>query len=261
MLYYIYKITNTINNKIYIGQHKVRPNERLRDYMGKGLAIREAYKKYGRSNFTKEILEYIEDDTKHLRVSERERFWIKQLNSKVPNGYNISDGGEGGCSKEAALKGALTRKKNNYKHSEETKLKQSEAKKGIPFSETHKKHLSEHHRLRKSYRILLENGSEKLIQDTLTNIAKQYNTSPNTLRRHSVKRIFTNGIMLLDIEPENYACCDSYFKKYKYIKCKDPIKGDICSYTALRLRIYKNKELYNGIVLKDCILGGTLYEI
>lgn len=81
---------------MYIGQHKIYPNEAFRRYMGKGIAIREAIKKYGKDNFDKEIIEYIEDDEKHNYVSEKEKFWIKELNSMSPNGYNISPGGEGG---------------------------------------------------------------------------------------------------------------------------------------------------------------------
>ena len=127
--YYIYKITNNLNGKIYVGQHKMRKNESLREYMGKGIAIQEAYKKYGRANFKKEIIEYIYDDENNEKVSEREIFWIKELNSKYPNGYNISDGGEGGCTKESAAKGVATKKARGYKPSEETKRKISEAHK------------------------------------------------------------------------------------------------------------------------------------
>lgn len=45
--------------------------------------INSAIKKYGKENFSFEILEYAEN------YNEREKFWIKYYNSKVPNGYNI----------------------------------------------------------------------------------------------------------------------------------------------------------------------------
>lgn len=137
MQYYIYKITNLINGKMYVGQHKVpEKEEAFRRYMGKGIAIKGAIKKYGKENFSKEIIEYIDDDEKHLKVSEREIYWIAELDTMYPKGYNLSPGGEGGCTKEAAEKVIATKKKNGTnKLSEETRRKISEAKMGVKFSE------------------------------------------------------------------------------------------------------------------------------
>ena len=81
MQYYIYKITNKLNGKIYIGQHLIpKYHETFRRYMCSGIAITEAYEKYGKENFNKEIIEYIDDDEKHEHVSEREKYWIAYYN-------------------------------------------------------------------------------------------------------------------------------------------------------------------------------------
>ena len=87
----VYKITNNINGKIYIGQAK-NTNDRFRSHCkpsSKGCLIDLAIQKYGAKNFTVEILE-----SQTSNYNEREKYWIRILNSKVPYGYNISDGGE-----------------------------------------------------------------------------------------------------------------------------------------------------------------------
>lgn len=84
----IYKITNLINGKIYIGKDE---NNR-KNYFGSGKIIKLAIKKYGKENFKKEILQ--ECDTRE-NIIFAEQWWIWHLNSKYPNGYNIANGGEG----------------------------------------------------------------------------------------------------------------------------------------------------------------------
>jgi len=85
----IYKITNLINGKYYIGKDK---NDR-NSYFGSGTIIKQAINKYGKSNFKKTILEKCNSNEE---LSSKEIFWIKKLNSTSPNGYNITTGGEGG---------------------------------------------------------------------------------------------------------------------------------------------------------------------
>jgi len=86
---YIYKTTNLINGKIYIGQHYgIRKN-----YLGSGTLLLKSIKEYGRENFSNEILEYCE---KLEHLDDREKFWIKELDSTNPDiGYNIAIGGTG----------------------------------------------------------------------------------------------------------------------------------------------------------------------
>ncbi len=95
----IYKITNTINNKVYIGQ-TIRPmQERFERHINDSLKeteprihLHRAIRKYGRQNF---IIECVDIAYDKQELNDKEIYWIDKLNSKV-DGYNIANGGIGG---------------------------------------------------------------------------------------------------------------------------------------------------------------------
>ena len=96
---FIYKITNTINGKSYIGQTIQNVKERFYQHCAtkcskavSNMAIHRAIKKYGKSNFTVEVIEEIDS----ANLNDRERYWIKCYNS-YNNGYNSTKGGQEGC--------------------------------------------------------------------------------------------------------------------------------------------------------------------
>lgn len=160
----IYKITNKLNNKIYIGQEKKYDP----CYYGSGILIKEEINKLGKNNFMKEIIEFC-DSIQSL--NDREIYWIRELNSRDPSvGYNIAPGGSLFCMNDEiskkisiSLKGKYTgekssrfgkkisedlrlKLKNNsgYKNwTEESRRKASESKKGIKFSEESRKKMSD----------------------------------------------------------------------------------------------------------------------
>lgn len=68
-IFYIYKTTNLINNKFYIGKHCTTKIEN--DYLGSGKRLRYSIKKYGKENFKKEILEFCLNKN-HLAEREKE---------------------------------------------------------------------------------------------------------------------------------------------------------------------------------------------
>ena len=87
---YVYKVVNTINDKVYIGDHST--NNEITFYKGGGLYLNNAKRKYGRKNFTLIPLEYF--PTKQEAFNTQEKY-ILEYNSIAPNGYNLSP--KGGC--------------------------------------------------------------------------------------------------------------------------------------------------------------------
>lgn len=107
----IYKITNSLNEKVYVGQTTTSLKKRFHGhcYDDAKNPINLAIKKYGKDNFKIELLEEVL--TKDL--DSKEQFYIKTLNTLSPNGYNLRTGGHTG-----------------YKFTDEVKLKISKSKMG-----------------------------------------------------------------------------------------------------------------------------------
>lgn len=116
---FIYKITNIITGKCYIGETvQIDPYKRWKkhlnciNYKDEGCpALKEAMKKYGINKFKFEVLIICFDEDRY----KYEKEYIKKYNSQVPNGYNILPGGEKGKSRLG------------IKHSNETKVKLSKS--------------------------------------------------------------------------------------------------------------------------------------
>lgn len=107
----IYKITNKYDGKIYIGQ-TVRT---LEERMGEHKRKKQTYfdKHYKNTNdFIVEIIDYANSIEE---LNEKEKYYISKFNSIFPNGYNYCEGGDN---------------TTGFRHSEESKRKMSEHKKG-----------------------------------------------------------------------------------------------------------------------------------
>lgn len=99
----IYKITNLINHKCYVGktnnfERRKKDHFRLAKIEGHkeyNKSLYQAIRKYGEENFSFDILESLED---YSKADEKEKYWIQKLDS-FKNGYNESKGGDGGSSK------------------------------------------------------------------------------------------------------------------------------------------------------------------
>ena len=144
----IYKITNTVNGKAYIGQStRDAIGERIPAHLrGHGnIILRHAVDKYGKDVFSVEILH---DGIINELLDCYELDAIKQHNTLSPNGYNLILGGNSNkvYSKETrskmseAMRGNTNGRGNT--HSPETRRKISESNKGRKLTEEQKQHLS-----------------------------------------------------------------------------------------------------------------------
>jgi hypothetical protein len=131
----IYKAHNKVNGKIYVGQTKKNVEQRILEHLKytKNTYFSNALRKYGLQSFEISVI----DVSENVEIlNEKEKYWIKFFNCRAPNGYNLTDGGEGVINP-----------------SDITREKLSEAGRGRPspnkgkcFSEEWKKKISESHK-------------------------------------------------------------------------------------------------------------------
>ena len=113
----IYKFEHLSEHKIYIGKTKRKLITRIKEHVKpqkKGSYIESAIQQHGIESFDVAV---VEECANPNELNEREIFWIKFFNCKAPNGYNLTDGGDGG---------------SGHIVTEETRLKISKTKTGKP---------------------------------------------------------------------------------------------------------------------------------
>jgi group I intron endonuclease len=124
----LYKTTNLINGKIYVGVHKLADTSKSRNYIGSGLSLKSAIEKYGKKNFTRATLAEF-NSIENAYIAEAEL--VTQEFVDRSDTYNISLGGRGG--------GIQT---------PEMRAKNSASKKGRKYSEEHRKKMSDYQKSR-----------------------------------------------------------------------------------------------------------------
>jgi group I intron endonuclease len=142
----VYKVTNIINGKIYVGKtkydHITRFNGHCKDALigGSNFAFHASIRKYGKENFKVECLAKSESEKKLLTL---EIFYIKKFNCTVDTklGYNMTLGGESGIQTDVVKKKIGDANRLRI-YSEETKKKISDGNKGKVWSEERKKEWS-----------------------------------------------------------------------------------------------------------------------
>ena len=91
MVHTIYKITNKVNGKIYIGKHSCSSIDEEDGYMGSGKLIKKSIEKYGIENFTKEILFVFDDE---IMAYDKEKEIVNEEFVKRKDVYNLIIGGD-----------------------------------------------------------------------------------------------------------------------------------------------------------------------
>jgi len=143
--YTIYKVTNLVNNKVYVGftsNFKRRKQEHLREvrYGKRNYPLYNALRAYGLDYFTWEVLYQSKDQEHTLTVIEPKL--IKEHNAYVPHGYNTADGGTAPMLNKKHSEATILKMKkrvpwNKGKHfSEEARRNMSAAHKGRPYNPT-----------------------------------------------------------------------------------------------------------------------------
>jgi len=139
---YIYIVTNLINKKQYVGKainFKKRINHHIYEAKNnKGYYFQRAIKKYGIENFKFIKFDWLKEETAQIEI-----MWIRILNSKRPNGYNLTDGGEGTKDSSGLIAKKISNSLRNQPKTEQHKKNISIAKIGQKVSEKTKQKISE----------------------------------------------------------------------------------------------------------------------
>jgi len=215
---YIYKITNIITNKCYIGETKQsNPESRWKEHKntiknGVGCpALKDAVKKYGIENFKFEILIICFDEDRYKYEIE----YIKKYNSIVPNGYNILEGGPGGSFQgkthsEKTKRQISAKLKQKYIDNPELKKEISERNKILMNSEIIKNKISQGMIHSKKYQEMIKNKKAGIFhtEETKNKIReslKKYNIEKQSINivKHREAMAKSVGIKISQYDSNN----------------------------------------------------------
>lgn len=138
---YIYKITNRLNGKIYVGKTDRTLEQRWKEHKTLGRNydhhranershLHRAMKSDGIENFQIELIEQVETSC----VADREVYWIQELNSRNPQvGYNIQKGGDGGSQRGRPDWSSETFQRMSQQASERIWINDGEVNRHVPI--------------------------------------------------------------------------------------------------------------------------------
>lgn len=184
----VYKITNKITGKVYIGITNQGAGARYRHHwyearIGEPAPIHRSMAKYGEENFTLEIIDFA--DT-YEELKEKEKYWIKQYDSvNRDKGYNLTEGGDGtfGRMHSEETKNKIRQKAIGRKASEETKKKMSDSQK--KYKEAHRAHADVIRLLNQKAVVVYDLDGNKLEEfETTKQCATKYKVSSTMIKTY-----------------------------------------------------------------------------
>lgn len=232
---YIYKITNTVNNKVYIGQTKQDPDKRWSGHKGaiksgKGCpCLQKAFNKYGEDKFKFEVLIICFDEARF----ELEKYYIKKFNAFGENGYNSNEGGEqGGNFKGKHHKPELIERLRQlnierYKNPENRKMLADKVKEGMTKINLSEKIRAAMTKKREAgiplfkNRVCTRTGNYILSEETKEKIRNSINKlyANNTINKENLRRKISQSAIKRIGRPINQYTLDGmYISSYCYIK-------------------------------------------
>lgn len=186
----VYKITNKVTGKVYVGITNQGAGARYRHHwyearIGEPAPIHRSMAKYGEENFTLEIIETV--DT-YDELKEREKYWIKFYDSmNREKGYNLTEGGDGtfGRLHSEETKEKIRQKAIGRKASEETKKKMSEMRKGKTTDKLHTHIMSLVEKCQQPVAVLDTDMNILMVFRSKADCARYYNSTITFVRSYS----------------------------------------------------------------------------
>lgn len=224
----IYKITNKLSGKTYIGQSN-NIERRLKEHKYKtDIPVEIAIQKYGANNFIFEVLEECSIEV----LDEREKYYINLYNTYRGNGYNCNEGG--GCS--------------NYENNGRTKLTNEDV---YNIREAYDKHLRRKD-VYKNYEDKITFGAFASIwdgstwkgihSDVYTPENKEYYKHQATNGEASDRALFTNEEVIAMRTRYVNETADEIYKDYKDRCALQTLKAILWGNTYKNLPLYKKRE-------------------
>jgi group I intron endonuclease len=170
----VYKITNKIDGKIYIGQTTQELNKRWIQHKcdaktrGRGHVLYRAIRKHGIENFEIKVIAYCSSIEE---MNHREEYYIKLFKCLAPAGYNLALGG------------------GNKRHTEESKRKLSLAKKGVKTGRTWNKGISPTKETKMKISIKSSGSGNGMFGKTHTPEVRKIISIAQTGRKHTPQEI------------------------------------------------------------------------